>query len=414
MPRAGARVRVTGLQKKTELNGSLGTVKGAVDGGRFCVLLDGEAGRELSLKPENFSLEAAGRAIGPDAPFASVRCDAALLAAGVAAHAGKWRQCADLYLQAYMIADSGWIAKYNSWSGYTSVLREDHFVASKGDLEVLKRVAKDESVPRLDRSRAHMTRGYVLYSLGDREGAARSYRQAMVLCKAATAEERTRNVLLPDERAMKLLPTPSGPIFDDTLKTASENLASIELPAQMDTQSIAESMATRFQENLEIGQEPQQAFDQAFADGMPKFLTPIGPNVANLASTKLELDRLMTVSGSVCDHCGGARGAKGITLLKCKRCGLAYYCSIECQKAQWKAGHKAACRAPGEVKVGDRLMLENVANIDEYHGMYNGMIVEVQRASSEEGRWDVGMVGGEIGKCASIATTELKRLRPVA
>ena len=159
-------------------------------------------------------------------------------------------------------------AKYNSWSAYTSVLREDHFVASKGDLEVLKRVAKDESVPRLDRSRAHMTRGYVLYSLGDREGAARSYRQAMVLCKAATAEERTRNVLLPDERAMKLLPTPSGPIFDDTLKTASENLASIELPAQMDTQSIAESMATRFQENLEIGQEPQQAFDQAFADGM--------------------------------------------------------------------------------------------------------------------------------------------------
>ena len=53
-----ARVRVHGLQTKTEFNNCLGTVKGAVDGGRFCVLLDGEAGRELSLKPENFSLEA--------------------------------------------------------------------------------------------------------------------------------------------------------------------------------------------------------------------------------------------------------------------------------------------------------------------------------------------------------------------
>ena len=56
----GARVRVHGLQKKTEFNNCLGTVKGAVDGGRVCVLLDGEAGRELSLKPENFSLEAEG------------------------------------------------------------------------------------------------------------------------------------------------------------------------------------------------------------------------------------------------------------------------------------------------------------------------------------------------------------------
>jgi len=45
-PRAAARVRVHGLQTKTEFNNCLGTVKGAVDGGRFCVLLDGEAGRE--------------------------------------------------------------------------------------------------------------------------------------------------------------------------------------------------------------------------------------------------------------------------------------------------------------------------------------------------------------------------------
>jgi hypothetical protein len=56
----GARVRVHGLQQKTEFNNCLGTVKGAVDGGRVCVLLDGEAGHELSIKPENFSLEAEG------------------------------------------------------------------------------------------------------------------------------------------------------------------------------------------------------------------------------------------------------------------------------------------------------------------------------------------------------------------
>jgi hypothetical protein len=65
---AGARVRVHGLQKKPEFNNCLGTVKGAADGGRFCVLLDGEAGRELALKPENFSLEAVAAAAeeGPE------------------------------------------------------------------------------------------------------------------------------------------------------------------------------------------------------------------------------------------------------------------------------------------------------------------------------------------------------------
>ena len=35
----------------------------------------------------------------------------------------------------------------------------------------------------------------------------------------------------------------------------------------MDIQSITESMTTRFLENLRIGQEPQQAFDQAFMVG---------------------------------------------------------------------------------------------------------------------------------------------------
>ncbi len=57
-PRVGARVRVHGLQTKPELNNCLGTVEGAVDGGRFRVLLDGESRRVLSLRAENFSLEA--------------------------------------------------------------------------------------------------------------------------------------------------------------------------------------------------------------------------------------------------------------------------------------------------------------------------------------------------------------------
>jgi hypothetical protein len=53
--RVGARVRVHGLQNNSEFNNSRGTVMRAFDGGRFWVLLDGEGGQNLALKPENFS-----------------------------------------------------------------------------------------------------------------------------------------------------------------------------------------------------------------------------------------------------------------------------------------------------------------------------------------------------------------------
>ena len=350
------------------------------------------------------------------------RANSALQDAGLAAAAGSWRKCADKYLEAYLIADAGWTAKYNCWSGYTSVIREDHFVASEMDLKALKSVAKDESAPRLDRQRAHFTRGYVRYALGDREGAARSYRSAIDLCNAATAAERSRKVTLPDRRTNQYMPTPSGPIFDDTLKTATENLKAMEehkpmvSGRQMDTWAVAERMTARFQENLAIGLEPMQACDEAFNAHMPKFITPIGPNVADKKATQQELAQLTRVSGSECDHCGLARRVDGSMLLKCSRCGLATYCSKECQKARWKAGHKAACRAPGEIKVGDRVRLSNVENVEQYVGFTNGMIVEVRAAAPDKGRWEVGVIGCDVhvGDTVCLATTELSRLRPAA
>ena len=42
-----------------------------------------------------------------------------------------------------------------------------------------------------------------------------------------------------------------------------------------------------------------------------------------------------------CHGCG--KEAKRNDLKSCTRCGLARYCSRECQKAHWKAGHKAEC-----------------------------------------------------------------------
>ena len=54
MPAVGTRVRTYGLQRKPEYNDLVGTVKSEVDGGRWCIVLDKD-GRELALKPENFT-----------------------------------------------------------------------------------------------------------------------------------------------------------------------------------------------------------------------------------------------------------------------------------------------------------------------------------------------------------------------
>ena len=41
-----------------------------------------------------------------------------------------------------------------------------------------------------------------------------------------------------------------------------------------------------------------------------------------------------------CDHCHGALSAEK---LRCAGCGLAFYCSRDCQKAAWKT-HKRTCK----------------------------------------------------------------------
>ena len=120
-----------------------------------------------------------------------VRAEAALQAACVAAHAGEWRLCADRYLEAYNACSSQWPLKYNCWSGYTSVLCEDHFIATDADLAALRKVRKDESAYLLDRQQASFTQAYVLkVHHGDRQGAARAYRRAIDQCKSATAADR--------------------------------------------------------------------------------------------------------------------------------------------------------------------------------------------------------------------------------
>lgn len=64
--------------------------------------------------------------------------------------------------------------------------------------------------------------------------------------------------------------------------------------------------------------------------------------------------------GIACDACR----ATADSLLKCQRCGLFWFCSKACLKADWKkhaCGHKAMCRAPADMQAGDAVVVAGSA-----------------------------------------------------
>jgi len=53
--------------------------------------------------------------------------------------------------------------------------------------------------------------------------------------------------------------------------------------------------------------------------------------------------------GKVCSNCNSPQGSAGAPKLSaCARCGLAVYCSRECQRDHWKGGHKKHCVTKAE------------------------------------------------------------------
>lgn len=64
--------------------------------------------------------------------------------------------------------------------------------------------------------------------------------------------------------------------------------------------------------------------------------------------------------GGKCDYSDKKRCDVQGGLFRCTRCKLAYYCSSDCQNRQWKAGHKKACRTPGQIEVGDDMLIKGV------------------------------------------------------
>lgn len=107
--------------------------------------------------------------------------DSQLRAAGEAAQREDWRACADSYLQAYLSSTRQWSLRYNTWSGFSSVLREGNAQIMQNDYQALWSVAEDVDEPLVHRVQAFFTVGFVSQSAGNFDAARHNYGEAVRL-----------------------------------------------------------------------------------------------------------------------------------------------------------------------------------------------------------------------------------------
>lgn len=67
----------------------------------------------------------------------------------------------------------------------------------------------------------------------------------------------------------------------------------------------------------------------------------------------------LTDARRTCAACGQLPATGGQRLKRCDRCLSRWYCSAACQRADWRAGHKAVCR-PSSRSMPDMAVLQQV------------------------------------------------------
>jgi len=329
-------------------------------------------------------------------------------AAVLAFQQGRHREAADFYLRSFMASPEPWADnRWQIFSGYTSLLSDKFFQPRPSDFDALDRVMNDRAEIRLFRAEAAWTKGFLTWwAKRDSSDAAEHYREAIRLGAKAKSQERQKRIMatIPSEdgNAVAGIGFRSvGDILDDILVKVKRNLSDLEHARVLHSgRSQAEINTARSQQFVR-----SDGVTQLPSEGRRTKIS-FGPLPRRL--TDEHAQKLLTVGGDKCDYCGKTRDELRVSALqKCTRCERAFYCSRECQKAQWKAGHKQHCRKQGEIKVGDYLRVHGIQSRPEI----NGEVVEIIAPVPDSDRWETRIPGGD--RSISLAPKNLERLRPL-
>jgi hypothetical protein len=326
----------------------------------------------------------------------------AYVSAVMHAQGGRWRRAADAYLKCYLLpACAAWEGSALVLDGFTSIVRDGRLPAAQTVtyIKALKRIARDEARPLLDRVKAYFARGLAKWDAGSRDEAATDYRGAMQLAATATSADRSglvwrhQNVAGPEQVSV-------SDEVDRIAEQARDNLS--VLTGQSDGDMAALAAAAAAEGALRGTLNPVRNV------GGGAFVLSDADAGSNEAALKDAMARL-SVGGDRCDQCG-VEPPETKPLKMCGRCRMAFYCSKDCAKAAWRGGHKQACRAPGQFNVGDQVVVRGLVGRSEL----NGSIVVV-RGELSEGRIPTGPIGSENEDGGfSIKPSNLRRLRPSA
>ena len=309
-------------------------------------------------------------------------------------YAGQHRESADFYWKSFVSFPNEWdFMRWQVLTGYTSILREMYFEASKGDMKNLKKLAHDERSGKVYRSEAAWTAGFLSWDHGDRDSAADFYREALAIMEQADETELNRQfcnmngINTKDDVIKGISGSSVRDIMAGNRKTIERNLSILENPF-----------------GATIPTDPSALFANR-SDGS-RIPIKVRCTGAAVAARETIAGRL-TVGGSKCDECGKSWQDVGKPKLDCcTRCKMAFYCSRDCQKKAWRAGHREACREKGQIEINDVMKLQGLQSKPEL----NDCLVTVLAPDTTAGRWRVkSMVSDSV---MSIATDKLTHIRP--
>ena len=245
----------------------------------------------------------------------------------------QWRRAADTYKEMYQLPiGQGERLYYYIFSGYTSILRDSN-VANEYDIEFLLTIAMTRTIPAEHRAQAGFILGLLYFTLFQEKDSKKAYRRVLELTMTAT--DRARVIFNGAYES-----TTAGAVFDEIVGYTRDNL-STTTPSPNTGPHLRQGAADHLQPITR-----QRGINR-------------GANISSVMAN-IYMDASTKVRGEECDYCHVKRDTlhtetgEPILLKKCARCGFKFYCSEQCQRADWSSGHRLSCRPVDEpFQVGD-------------------------------------------------------------